>query len=47
VLFNSVVGDKVTIGVKSLVQNSSLPSGTEIPDRVVILDNAAAYPVEW
>lgn len=47
VLFNSVVGDDVTIGSKSLVQNSSLPSGTEVPDRVVILDNAPAYPVEW
>jgi carbonic anhydrase/acetyltransferase-like protein (isoleucine patch superfamily) len=47
VLFNSVVGDDVTIGVKSLVQNSRLPSGTAVPDRVVILDDGPAYPVEW
>jgi carbonic anhydrase/acetyltransferase-like protein (isoleucine patch superfamily) len=47
VLFNAVVGDDVTIGVKSLVQNSELASGTEVPDRVVILNDAPPYPVEW
>ena len=47
VLFNAVAGDRVKIGVKSLVQNSLLPSGTEVPDRVVILNNAPPYPVEW
>ncbi len=47
ILFNAVVGDRVTIGVKSLVQNSELPSGTQVPDRTVILNNAPPYPVEW
>ena len=47
VLFNSVVGDNVVIGVKSLVQNSSLPSGTVVEDRIVILNNMPPYPVEW
>ncbi len=47
VLFNAAVGDNVTVGVKSLVQNSFLPSGTEVEDRVVILNNMPPYPVEW
>jgi carbonic anhydrase/acetyltransferase-like protein (isoleucine patch superfamily) len=47
VLFNARVGDDVTIGLKSLVQNSDLPAGTEVPDRVVILNDAPPYPVEW
>jgi carbonic anhydrase/acetyltransferase-like protein (isoleucine patch superfamily) len=47
VLFNARVGDGVTIGHKSLVQNSDLRAGTEVPDRVVILNDAPAYPVEW
>ncbi|MBA3713275.1 MAG: hypothetical protein H0W76_12635 [Pyrinomonadaceae bacterium] len=47
VLFNAVVGDNVTIGVKSLVQNSSLPSGTVVEDRTVILNDMPPYPVEW
>jgi carbonic anhydrase/acetyltransferase-like protein (isoleucine patch superfamily) len=47
VLFQSHVGDRVTIGNRSLVQASDLPAGTVVPDNTVIVDGAFAGTVEW
>ena len=47
VLYRSRVGDNVTIGYKSVVEQSDLPSGTVIGDRVVIIGNVQVGRVEW
>jgi carbonic anhydrase/acetyltransferase-like protein (isoleucine patch superfamily) len=47
VLYRSRVGDNVTIGYRSVVEQSDLPSGTVIGDRVVIIGNVQVGRVEW
>ena len=51
VLFRSVTGANVTIGCGSLVDGSTLPAGTVIPARTVVINRGqageATYPVEW
>lgn len=47
VLHRSRAGDNVTIGYKSVVEQSDLPSGTVIGDRVVIIGNVQVGRVEW
>ena len=43
-LFRGFVGDDVTIGHKSLVQGTALPSGTTVPDCTVIVDGVTSPP---
>ena len=47
VLFQSHVGNGVTIGDRSLVQASNLPDGTVVPARTVVVGGAVAGAVEW
>ena len=47
VLFQSHVGNRVTIGDRSLVQGSNLPDGAVIPARTVVVGGAVAGVVEW
>jgi carbonic anhydrase/acetyltransferase-like protein (isoleucine patch superfamily) len=47
VLFQSQVGNRVTIGDHSLVQASSLPDGAVVPARTVVVGGAVAGAVEW
>ncbi len=47
VLFQSHVGNRVTIGDRSLVQASKLPDGAVVPARTVVVDGAVAGVVEW
>lgn len=47
VFFRSRAADGVTIGFKSLVQQSDLAPGTVVPDRTVMIDNAIFGAVEW
>jgi carbonic anhydrase/acetyltransferase-like protein (isoleucine patch superfamily) len=47
VLFQSQVGEQVTIGNRSLVQASVLAAGTVVPDNTVVVDGAVAGRVEW
>jgi carbonic anhydrase/acetyltransferase-like protein (isoleucine patch superfamily) len=47
VLFRSTVGDNVTIGYKSLVQQANLPAGTVVPDCEIWIGTAAPTKVEW
>ncbi len=51
VLFRSDTGANVTIGCGSLVDGSTLPAGTVIPARTVVINRGQAgettYPVEW
>jgi len=47
VLFQSQVGDRVTIGNRSLVQASRLAAGTVVPDNTVVVDGVVAGRVEW
>lgn len=47
VFFRSRAGDGVTVGFKSLVQQSDLAAGTIVPDRTVIIGNAVFGKVEW
>jgi carbonic anhydrase/acetyltransferase-like protein (isoleucine patch superfamily) len=47
VLFQSQVGEQVTIGNRSLVQASLLAAGTVVPDNTVVVDGVVAGRVEW
>lgn len=51
VLFRSVTGANVNIGCASLVDGSTLPAGTVIPARTIVINRghagATTYPVEW
>jgi carbonic anhydrase/acetyltransferase-like protein (isoleucine patch superfamily) len=47
VLFRSRVGKNVTIGDRSLVQESDLPDGTTVPARTVIIGGQKVGMVEW
>ena len=47
VLFQSQVGDQVTIGSRSLVQASRLAAGTVVPENTVVVDGVVAGRVEW
>lgn len=47
VFFRSRAANGVTVGYKSLVQQSDLPIGTIVPDRTVIIGNATFGTVEW
>jgi carbonic anhydrase/acetyltransferase-like protein (isoleucine patch superfamily) len=47
VLFQSHVGNGVTIGDRSLVQASTLPDGAVVPARTVVVGGAVAGAVEW
>ncbi len=47
VLFQSEVGDGVTIGRRSLVQASSLPSGTVVPANTIVVGGVPVGTVEW
>lgn len=47
VLFQSHVGNRVTIGDRSLVQASNLPDGAVVPARTVVVGGAVAGAVEW
>ena len=51
VLFRSVTGANVNIGCASLVDGSTLPAGTVIPARTIVINRghagATSYPVEW
>lgn len=46
VLFRSRIGSNSTIGFKSLVQESDLPAGTNIPACTVVINNAVFGKVE-
>jgi carbonic anhydrase/acetyltransferase-like protein (isoleucine patch superfamily) len=47
VVFQSKLGDGVTVGERSLVMSSVVPSNTVIPPRQVWIHGAKAYDVEW
>lgn len=51
VLFRSVTGSNVNIGCASLIDGSTLPTGTVIPARTIVINRghagATTYPVEW
>jgi carbonic anhydrase/acetyltransferase-like protein (isoleucine patch superfamily) len=47
VLFQSHVGNGVTIGSRSLVQASDLPDGTVVPDHTVVVGGSVLNRVEW
>lgn len=51
VLFRSVTGANVNIGCASLVDGSTIPAGTVIPARTIVINRghtgATTYPVEW
>ncbi|MBI3966647.1 MAG: hypothetical protein HY329_13515 [Chloroflexi bacterium] len=47
VLFRSRVGADSVIGFKSVVQQSDLPAGTIVPDRVIVVNNQIIGYVEW
>ena len=51
VVFRSVLGDGVSIGCGSLVDGSTLPAGTVVPARTIVVNfghaNATTYAVEW
>lgn len=47
VLFQSHVGNDVTIGARSLVQASELPDGTVVPPRTVIVGGVVVGTVDW
>lgn len=51
VVFRSVVGEDVKIGCASLIDGSTLPDGTVVPPRTVVINQghagATTYPVEW
>jgi carbonic anhydrase/acetyltransferase-like protein (isoleucine patch superfamily) len=47
VFFSSRAGNNVTIGCKSLIQGTDLPSGTTIPSRRVIIGGVDMGTVEW
>ncbi len=47
VLFQSHVGNRVTIGDRSLVQASKLPDGAVVPARTVVVGGAVTGAVEW
>ena len=47
VFFRSSAGDNVRVGCRSLVQQSSLPKGPRVPQKVVMIANEVLWPVEW
>lgn len=47
VFFRSRAGANVTVGKRSVVQQSDLPDGTIIPDKVIWLGDAKFGDVEW
>lgn len=47
VFFRSIAGADVTIGYRSLVQNTELPDGAVVPARTVIVDGSVVGTVEW
>jgi carbonic anhydrase/acetyltransferase-like protein (isoleucine patch superfamily) len=47
VIFGSTIGADCKIGERSLVQDSDLKAGTEIPARKVVIDGRIVWDVEW
>lgn len=47
VFFRSTAGNNVTVGCRSLVQESNLANGTTIPDKKVVINNVTVNNVEW
>ncbi|MPZ69899.1 MAG: acetyltransferase [Actinobacteria bacterium] len=47
VYFRSTAGNDVSIGYRSLVQNTNLPDGAVVPARTVIVDGGVVGSVEW
>lgn len=47
VFFRSLAGDDVTIGYRSLVQQSDLADGAVVPARTIMIDNVVVGTVEW
>lgn len=47
VFFRSTAGNNVTVGCRSLVQESSLGNGTTIPNKKVVISNVVVNDVEW
>jgi carbonic anhydrase/acetyltransferase-like protein (isoleucine patch superfamily) len=47
VFFRSKAGDKVTVGCRSLVQQSTLANDTTVPNFTVMISNVVVGTVEW
>jgi len=47
VFFGSQAGVKVTVGCRSLVQQSTLANGTTVPNFTVMISNVVMGTVEW
>lgn len=47
VFFRSSAGNDVTVGCKSFIEATHLPSGTNIPSRRVIIGGVDMGTVEW
>jgi carbonic anhydrase/acetyltransferase-like protein (isoleucine patch superfamily) len=47
VFFSSQAGVQVTVGCRSLVQQSTLADGTRVPDFTVMIGNVVIGTVEW
>jgi carbonic anhydrase/acetyltransferase-like protein (isoleucine patch superfamily) len=47
VFFRSIAGDDVTVGYRSLVQQSDLPHGTVVPARTIMIGGVVTGTVEW
>ncbi len=47
VYFRSTAGNDVSIGYRSLVQNTELPDGAVVPARTIIVDGNVVGTVEW
>jgi carbonic anhydrase/acetyltransferase-like protein (isoleucine patch superfamily) len=47
VFYRSVAGDDVTIGYRSLVQQTELPDGTVVPARTIMIAGEVLGAVEW
>jgi Carbonic anhydrases/acetyltransferases, isoleucine patch superfamily len=47
VFYKSTAGDDVTIGYKSVVQETDLPDGAVVPARTIMVNGAVVGTVEW
>jgi carbon dioxide concentrating mechanism protein CcmM len=47
VVYRSIIGDNVTIGKKCYIDSTTLPSGTVVPDRTILVKGVNKGTITW
>jgi carbon dioxide concentrating mechanism protein CcmM len=47
VVYRSTIGDNVTVGQKCYIDSTTIPSGTVVPDRTILVKGVNKGTIEW